>query len=110
VHLVGFYSLSSLILSNLKHELLNRLRSTMAANVLKKYLKQHPWYNSENSTYQFQILNISDIYHKEDTCFNSNGCIIIRGTFYTCNPSVKRIPDDDSVFRTEMCRVLVVVY
>jgi hypothetical protein len=26
--------LSSLILSNLKHELLNRLRSTMAANVL----------------------------------------------------------------------------
>jgi hypothetical protein len=30
-----FYSfLSSLILSNLKHELLNRLRSTMAANVL----------------------------------------------------------------------------
>jgi hypothetical protein len=27
--------LSSLILSNLKHELLNRLRSTMAANVLK---------------------------------------------------------------------------
>jgi hypothetical protein len=31
-----FYSLlSSLILSNLKHELLNRLRSTMAANVLK---------------------------------------------------------------------------
>jgi hypothetical protein len=31
-----FYSLlSSLILSNLKHELLNRLRSTMAANVLR---------------------------------------------------------------------------
>jgi hypothetical protein len=30
-----FYSLlSSLILSNLKHELLNRLRATMAANVL----------------------------------------------------------------------------
>jgi hypothetical protein len=30
-----FYSLlSSLILSNLKHELLNRLRSAMAANVL----------------------------------------------------------------------------
>jgi hypothetical protein len=29
-----FYSLSSLILSNLKHELLNRLKSTMAANVL----------------------------------------------------------------------------
>jgi hypothetical protein len=29
-----FYTLSSLILSNLKHELLNRLRSTMAANVL----------------------------------------------------------------------------
>jgi hypothetical protein len=29
-----FYSLSSLILSNLKHELLNRLRSTLAANVL----------------------------------------------------------------------------
>jgi hypothetical protein len=27
--------LSSLILSNLKHELLNRLRSSMAANVLK---------------------------------------------------------------------------
>jgi hypothetical protein len=26
--------LSSLILSNLKHELLNRIRSTMAANVL----------------------------------------------------------------------------
>jgi hypothetical protein len=37
VHLFGFYSLlSSLILSNLKHELLNRLRSTMAANVLNK--------------------------------------------------------------------------
>jgi hypothetical protein len=34
--LVFFYSLfSSLILSNLKHELLNRLRSTMAANVLR---------------------------------------------------------------------------
>jgi hypothetical protein len=31
-----FYSLlSSLILNNLKHELLNRLRSTMAANVLR---------------------------------------------------------------------------
>jgi hypothetical protein len=30
--------LSSLILSNLKHELLNRLRSTMAANVLKQKL------------------------------------------------------------------------
>jgi hypothetical protein len=30
-----FYSLSSLILSNLKHELLNLLKSTMAANVLK---------------------------------------------------------------------------
>jgi hypothetical protein len=29
-----FYSLSSLILSNLKHELLNRLNSTRAANVL----------------------------------------------------------------------------
>jgi hypothetical protein len=29
-----FYSLSSLILSNLKHELLNRLRSPMVANVL----------------------------------------------------------------------------
>jgi hypothetical protein len=35
-----FYSLlSSLILSNLKHELLNRLRSTMAANVLISYRK-----------------------------------------------------------------------
>jgi hypothetical protein len=33
---LAFYSLlSSLILSNLKHELLNRLRSTMAANVLR---------------------------------------------------------------------------
>jgi hypothetical protein len=37
--MVGFYSLlSSLILSNLKHELLNRLRSTMAANVLIKHV------------------------------------------------------------------------
>jgi hypothetical protein len=37
-----FYSLlSSLILSNVKHELLNRLRSTMAANVLiTKYFVQ----------------------------------------------------------------------
>jgi hypothetical protein len=36
-----FYSLlSSLILSNLKHELLNRLWSTMAANVLRDKVKK----------------------------------------------------------------------
>jgi hypothetical protein len=34
IRLVFYSLLSSLILSNLKHELLNRLRSTMAANVL----------------------------------------------------------------------------
>jgi hypothetical protein len=34
IWLVFYSMLSSLILSNLKHELLNRLRSTMAANVL----------------------------------------------------------------------------
>jgi hypothetical protein len=55
-----FYSLlSSLILSNLKHELLNQLRSTMAANVLKySYLLtgsidvmgHHSHRNSNNST------------------------------------------------------------
>jgi hypothetical protein len=34
IWLVFFFFFSSLILSNLKHELLNRLWSTMAANVL----------------------------------------------------------------------------
>ena len=32
------------------------------------------------------------------------------GTFYTCNPFVKCIPDDDSVFGVETCRVLVTIY
>jgi hypothetical protein len=35
IWLVSYSLLSSLILSNLKHEVLNRLRSTMAANVLR---------------------------------------------------------------------------
>jgi hypothetical protein len=44
-----FYSLlSSLILSNLKHELLNRLRSTMAANVLNDTINER--YEGANST------------------------------------------------------------
>jgi hypothetical protein len=40
IRLVFYSLLSWLILSNLKHELLNRLRSTMAANVLKKKVLQ----------------------------------------------------------------------
>jgi hypothetical protein len=54
-----FYSLlSSLILSNLKHELLKRLRSTMAANVLSMCyeLSVFSFYRSATNAGSLQFL------------------------------------------------------